>query len=179
MSVDIVESFDLKDIDIPKNTPSKTKNEIIASFSAAGWSNNRISSVINSLTKKKLGFSYRFRYKSEDYLLYELYDKSIKEYHFFNLNRPDESAEDINNLSNSTQVFSMIFNLIYKDIKEGNFKHGIRISSNESRNRLYRKIFDKVNVKYGLNLLLKDIKKDSFIIDIPRHKNFKESIRLK
>lgn len=176
--IDILESFELKNIDIPKFTPERTRNEIISSLYNSGWSEHDIKHVIDDLNKKGLKYSYKFSYKSEDYLLYELVKDGVKEYHFFNLNRPDESAKDINTLNNSIQVFSLIFNLIYKDIKNGNFKYGIRISSNEKRNKLYRKIFDKVNKKYNLGLVLKGIKKDSFIIDIPRSKNFKESIRL-
>lgn len=179
MSQTIVESFELKDEYIPRLSPSSTRNEMITSFTNAGWTNSEIDGSINKLNKQKLRYSYKFNYKSEEYLLYELYDGSIKEYHFFNLNRPDESADILNNLQNSIQVFSMIFNLLYKDVKEGNFKNGVRISSDVRRNKLYRRIFDKVNEKYNLGLVLKDIKKDSFVIDIPRPKSFKESIRLR
>lgn len=174
----IVESFELTKMNIPRLSPNKTRNEMITSFTNAGWSNYKISKILDSLNSRKLRYSYKFSYKDNEYLLYELYDKSIKEYHFFNLDRPDESAETINSLNNSIQVFSMIFNIIYKDILEGNFKNGVKIISNEKRNKLYRKIFDKVNKKYDLKLVLKDVKKDSFVIDIPRPKSFKESVRL-
>ena len=179
MSQGLTKSFELKQINIPKITPKETMNIMIASFSEAGWTDSEIKSIMNQMRKDKLGYSYRFEHDGNPYLLFELIKNSIKEYHFFNLNSPDRSTEILNNSSNPTFVFSMIFNLIYRDIKNGDFKYGIRILSDERRNKLYRKIFDKVNEKYNLGLVLKDIKKDSFVMDIPRPKSFKESIRLK
>jgi len=176
--MNLEESFELKEINTPRITPKKTKNIIIQSLIDGGFSNSDTKKIIDNLTKGGLRYSYKFEHKGHEYLLYEMIKGSVLEYHFFNLSEPYKSAEDIGLLDNSIQVFSMIFNLIYRDIRENKFSKPIRITSpDKDRSNLYKKIFDKVNKKYNLGLVLKDIKKDSFIIDIPRPKNFTEMIK--
>jgi len=175
--MNLEESFELKEINTPRITPRKTKNIIMKSLIDGGFSNNNTKSVIDHLTENGLRYSYKFEYKNQEYLLYELIKNSVLEYHFFNLYKPKQSADIIGDVGNSIQIFSIIVSLIYKDIQRGDFKHPVRITSNKERNKLYMKIFNKVNKKYSLGLELKDIKKDSFIIDIPRPKNFTEMVK--
>jgi len=173
----IDESFDIQEVKEPRISPKETRNTIIQSFLEAGFTNQEIAKIITKQLKG-LGYSYKFQYKNKEFLLYEIIKDSIKEYHFFDLNEPLKSAEDVGDLDNSILIFSKIFNLMYTDLKKGNWKLGVRIKSNPKRNKLYKKIFNKVNKKHNLGLLIKDKTSDSFVVDIPRPKSFRESMRL-
>lgn len=111
--------------------------------------------------------TYILKNEGREYLIYTFLDNTILEIHFHDINIPLDGTEyqDKNFTKNSQLVFSSVMSIVLKELEERPSRK-IKISAPIGREKLYKKIIDKILKKYNIekDISLK-ISKDEYSKD--------------
>ena len=161
----INEVFDIKTINDTKLSPVETIRVVKESISKF-YDEYDTKNIIQHNFAGKVLHSYKVDINNEEYLIYAKFNigNNCVEYHFFNLNHANQSADTLNKTNNSTQIFSYMINVIYNDIsKNYNGNKVIHIIAG-NRLKLYLKMVDVMIRKLDGKFYVFDIDNDSFKI---------------
>ena len=142
----LTEIFDIKVLTEPKLSPVESltilKQSLLAKFTEDG-----VKQLISKHFAGKILHSYKLNIGSEAYLIYAVFKQNMVEYHFFNLAHADQSADTLNKLSNSTEVFTNVISVIYTDVVKGYTQGKVINIISGDRTKLYLKMVNKIFAK--------------------------------
>lgn len=143
----LIESFDIT-TDYKELTKSNAIKYWAKILNIKQEDNSLIDGVYRSYHKLKC---YYTKNEGREYFIYSFEENSIFEVHFLDLDEVDEETSNDKKgfTKNSQHVFSVIMNIVLKELEERPSKK-IKIVAPDGRQILYKKIIDKTLKKYHI-----------------------------